>query len=227
MTVTFIPASDLKQKYKVLGHIYSLNVPGIDLLKCRSVLEITLMGVSHITAADAIFVMMNPGSSKPVAEINHVVDSARISRMTTQLVPTVPDTTQYQVMRIMHYLGWNHVRVLNLSDLRDPKSGSFAVRYEQLEAQTGSEVHSVFAPERTSELQTHLSRKSGAPIVYAWGVSDDLTPLITRAIRVLAPESPVTGLPKPGQSGKYFHPLPSLQSQKEQWVVQMLEQLHA
>ncbi|PLX71167.1 MAG: DUF1643 domain-containing protein [Desulfuromonas sp.] len=227
MAVTFIPASSLKQQYRVLGHFYWLNVQGTEPLKCRSVLEITHKDASCNPEADAVFVMMNPGSSRPIDETNHLVDSCRISGMMTQLVPTVPDTTQYQVMRVMHYSGWEHVRVLNLSDLRDPQSGSFAERFVRLEEQTGSQVHSIFAPERSLELEKHLSRKSKAPIVCAWGVSDNLNPLIERATGMLVSESPVMGLAKPGQHGKYFHPLPSLQRQKEQWVRQMLEQLNA
>lgn len=41
MDVAFVPASDLKRKYNVFGHFYSLEVPRIETLKCRSVLEIT------------------------------------------------------------------------------------------------------------------------------------------------------------------------------------------
>ena len=49
------------------------------------------------------------------------------------LVLTQPDNTQYQVMRVAVACGWSHVRVLNLSDLRDPKSGSFLERVNALE----------------------------------------------------------------------------------------------
>lgn len=224
--VTFIPAVGLKQKYKVLGHFYTLNAPEVEPLKCRSILEITSKDLSQSPAVDAIFVMMNPGSSRPMDETNHIVNSDCISGMTTRLVPTIPDTTQYQVMRVMHHSGWNRVRVLNLSDLRDSKSDSFAKRYMQLEAQAGCKVHSVFAPERSSELQNHLSRKYNAPIICAWGVSNDLTPLIERTQCLLTSESHVIGLVKAGQSGKYFHPLPPLQRQQKQWVLQILQQLH-
>lgn len=230
MDVAFIPASDLKRKYNVFVHFYSLEVPGIETLKCRSVLEITFKAAVTTEGkptADAVFVMMNPGSSRPIVETDHVVSSDGISVMTAGLVPTVPDTTQYQVMRIMHYMGWQHARVINLSDLRDPKSGSFSQRYVQLESESGSKAHSVFSSQRSAELKQHLSRKPQGPIVCAWGVSDALNPLIERASAVLSFETAAIGLLKSGHPGKYFHPLPSLQSQKEQWVAQMLELLHA
>ena len=226
MTAIFIPASSLKLQYTVLGHFYSLNVPGTEPLKCRSVVEIRSKHARRGARADAVFVMMNPGSSRPVAETNHAVDAAQVAQMVAKLLPTVPDATQYQVMRVMHSMGWDRVRLLNLSDLRDPQSASFAERYVQLEQQAGSKVHSVFAPERSSELQKNLSRKSNAPIVCAWGVGDDLSPLTVRATSALACESSVVGLAKSGQPGRYFHPLPSLQRQKEQWLAQMLDRLH-
>lgn len=226
MAVAFIPASNLKLQYNVSGHFYSLHVLGTEVLKCRSVLEITSNAAEGKLMADAVFVMMNPGSSRPVVETDQAVTSDVISQMSTKFVPTVPDTTQYQVMRIMHYKGWQHVRVINLSDLRDPKSGSFSQRYVQLEKESGSTVHSIFSSQRSAELKHHLSRKPLGPIVCAWGVSDNLNSLIERASAILSLETAVTGFKKAGHSGKYFHPLPSMQIQKEQWVAQMLGILH-
>ena len=230
MGVAFMPASDLKRRYNVIGHFYSLEVPRIETVKCRSVLEITFkaaLTTEQKPTADAVFVMMNPGSSRPIVETDHAVSSDEISVMSAVLMPTVPDTTQYQVMRIMHYMGWQHVRVINLSDLSDPKSGSFFKRYVQLESESGCTAHSVFSSQRSAELKQHLSRKPQGPIVCAWGVSAALSPLIERASAVLSLETAAIGLLKSGHPRKYFHPLPSLQSQKEQWVAQMLELLHA
>ncbi|MDD2501962.1 MAG: hypothetical protein PHN92_14250 [Geobacter sp.] len=224
---TFIPANSLKQQYNVFGHFYSLNSPSADPLKCRSVLEITIKNAPASPIADAIFVMMNPGSSRPLVETTHMVDSDNISDMEVQLVPTVPDTTQYQIMRVMHFLSWQHIRVLNLSDLRDSQSSSFADRYMHFETTTNCKTHSIFASERSAELKRNLFRKNKAPIVCAWGVSDDLNPLIERAMGALASELFVTGLAKTGKQGKYFHPLPSLQKQKEEWVFNMLKQLNS
>ena len=227
MTILFIPASELKQQYAVLGHFYSLHFPGSEPVECRSVLEITARDSERDPVADAVFVMMNPGSSRPVKKRCQFVHAGCISEMQTELVSTVPDTTQYQLMRVMHYKCWQHVRVINLSDLRDPQSGSFTQRYAQLEIETGSAVHSMFSEERSAQLSCHLSRKLDGPIVCAWGVSNDLNLLIDRATKAMRSEQGVTGLAKPGQAGKYFHPLPLLQPQKEQWVMQMLGQLNA
>lgn len=230
MTTRFIAASDLKKQYDVLGHFYSLVMDGADPLKCRSVLEIKSKDAPQAPEADAVFVMMNPGSSRPITEGDVAVGVDRVSEMASLLVPTVPDTTQYQVMRVMHHVGWNHVRVINLSDIRDPKSGSFCDRYLQFEQQAGCEIHSVFSSGRSEELKQHLSRKPNAPIVCAWGVDDSLEPLIDRATSRLSAASGgagVTGVAKTAVPGRYFHPLPMLQRQKEEWVVKMLQQLGA
>lgn len=227
MTVSFIPAADLKRHFRVLGHFYSLELPAVEPQRCRSVLEITSTTAATNLMADAVFVMMNPGSSRPVEERNHLVRSDQVAEMTAELVPTVPDTTQYQVMRLMHCRDWQHVRVINLSDLRDPESGSFTQRYVQLEKESGTSLHSMFSSERAAQLKQSLVRKPGAPIVCAWGVSNDLNPLIGRAAKALASEPDVTGLAKLGEIDKYFHPLPLLQRQKEQWVIDMLERLNA
>lgn len=229
MAAAFIPAKDLKRQYSVLGHFYSLHALDSERLECRSVLEITSKDSESNPTADAIFVMMNPGSSRPVQETGAelTVSSDGFAELSVQLVRTVPDTTQYQLMRVMHYSGWRHVRVLNLSDLRDPKSASFVRRYKLLERESGSTAHSLFSSQRLSELKRLLLREPGAPIICAWGVSDDLNPLIKRALAILASESEVTGLEKAGHPGKYFHPLPSIQSHRERWVNQILKLLHA
>ena len=44
-----------------------------------------------------------------------------------------PDVTQYQVMRIMAEMGWDHVRIVNLSDIREPKSIKFFKRVKEFE----------------------------------------------------------------------------------------------
>ncbi len=172
--------------------------------------------------------MMNPGSSIPLEPINNAISEAGINRLAISLVPTRPDTTQYQVMRVMHYCGWDHVRVLNISDMRDPKSGNFITRYRKVEESTGFQAHSIFSGERRDELRGKLLRKPEAPIVYAWGVSADLDPLIQRCLTRISgmpDRSDFAGLLKPGTDNKYFHPLPTLQKDKMKWVNNILEKM--
>jgi hypothetical protein len=232
----FIPAEVLKKDFGIFGHFYSVTLKSGDKIDCRSVLEIVTKdnkqsGIGSISeqAPDAIFIMMNPGSSYPLEKVNNVISEGQIRHLGVSLVSTRPDTTQYQVMRMMHYCSWKHVRVLNISDMRDPKSGKFIERYKSIEAISGFKAHSIFSDERTEELQGKLNRKHEAPIICAWGVSPDLDPLIQRCLVKIShmPESSdLSGLLKPGTDNKYFHPLPTLQKDKLMWVNKMVREIN-
>lgn len=229
MPIKFVPAHDLLKTYSVLGHFYEVALSPELSISCRSVLEIlTTEGASGFSDTcrglpDAVFIMMNPGSSRPLAGAN----IQRLEEIADRkvLVPTKPDTTQYQVMRVMLRMGWNHVRVLNLSDLREPKSGAFATAYKSIEQIHGFKNHSLFSPSRKKELRAELRRKADAPLVCAWGVSSSLDSLINAAAPILSAAGVCHGLAKPGALGKYFHPLPTLQVDKEAWVNDLCKKL--
>src|SRR3984957_5105021 len=162
--VRFIPAEELKSKFDVFGHFYSVQVAPKKVVECRSVLEIVEAdhAPKKTTALsnrkpDAIFIMMNPGSSRPLTEVENRIHAKAIHELAVSLVPTKPDTTQYQVMRIMHYCEWRHVRVLNLSDLRCPKSNDFFKQFKGLEEEHLFDAHSVFSDRRTDELSLKLN----------------------------------------------------------------------
>jgi hypothetical protein len=55
---------------------------------------------------DAVFIMMNPGSYRPLIEVRNHIHAEAIHELPISLVPTKLDTTQYQVMRVMHYCEW-------------------------------------------------------------------------------------------------------------------------
>ncbi|MBI2806649.1 MAG: DUF1643 domain-containing protein [Planctomycetes bacterium] len=227
--VRFIPAEELKSKFDVFGHFYSVQVAPKKVVECRSVLEIVEAdhAPKKTTALsnrkpDAIFIMMNPGSSRPLTEVNNRIQAKAIHELPISLVPTKPDTTQYQVMRIMHYCDWRHVRVLNLSDLRCPKSGVFFKQFKGLEEEHLFDAHSVFSDRRSAELALKLP--SGIPVIRAWGVSPHLDPLIERCLSKLINAKLVRGLLKEGTTNKFLHPLPSLQSEKVKWANRMVEQ---
>ncbi len=231
----FIPAEILKKGFDIFGHFYSVILKSGDKIDCRSVLEIVAKQNKPAErdailkqSPDAIFIMMNPGSSFPLEEVNNAFSEEQISQLAVSLVPTRPDTTQYQVMRVMHYCAWDHVRVLNISDMRDPKSGKFIERFRNIEKITGFQSHSIFSDDRTDELKSRLKKRTGAPIVCAWGVSADLDPLIQRCLAGISrmpARADLAGLLKPGTDNKYFHPLPTLQKQKVKWVNDMLREI--
>jgi hypothetical protein len=229
--VRFIAAMELKDKYRVFGHFYSVELAPNRVVDCRSVLEIVekphapgkTSALSSKTP-DAVFIMMNPGSSRPLTEVRNHIHAEAIHELPISLVPTKPDTTQYQVMRVMHYCEWRHVRVLNLSDLRCSKSGKFFKQFKQLEDEVPFDSHSVFSSRRRHELALKLTKHSTIPVIRAWGVSEQLDPLIERYTSTITKNKTIRGLLKEGTTNKYLHPLPSLQKQKLSWVNRMVDQ---
>jgi hypothetical protein len=162
--------------------------------------------------------MMNPGSSRPLVEVNNRIRARAIRKLRVSLVPTKPDTTQYQVMRLMHFQEWRHVRVLNLSDLRSPRSTEFIKMFQRLENDSNFDSHSIFSDARMDDLSSKLSKCKKIPLVLAWDLSDKLNPLIDRCMSRLPKKRKVTGLLEPGSSRKYRHPLPSLHEQQRMRV---------
>lgn len=229
--VRFIPAEKLKTRYDVFGHFYSVEFARNKVVHCRSVLEIVekvhtseKMAVLSERKPDAVFIMMNPGSSRPLVEVNNRIDADEIHELPISLVATKPDTTQYQVMRLMHYCEWRHVRVLNLSDLLCSKSGEFFKQYQRLEEEASFDSHSIFSIHREKELVLKLTKHKAIPVICAWGVSAELDPLIERCKSRIIKNKTIKGLAKEGTVNKYLHPLPSLQKQKLLWVNRMVEQ---
>jgi len=227
----FIPADKLKQSYGVFGHFYSVELASKEVVECRSVLEIvskdhtpTDHSELSVLRPDAVFIMMNPGSSRPLVEVNNRIRARAIRILPVSLVPTKPDTTQYQVMRLMHFRAWRHVRVLNLSDLRSPKSAEFIKMFQRLEDETHFDSHSVFSDARTNELSLKIPKSRKVQLVLAWGISDKLTPLIERCVSRLPRKRKIIGLLEPGSANKYRHPLPPLQRDKRAWLDKIVRQ---
>lgn len=229
--IAFIPAGKLKESYAIFGHFYSIQLTRQVVVECRSVLEIIAfdqlpknLAKIGMRKPDAVFIMMNPGSSRPLVDVNDCLEHERLHELVVSLVPTHPDTTQYQLMRVMYHCGWKHVRVLNLSDLRCTKSPEFFRRFKNLEQAYSCDGHSVFAQRRRAELAAKWTRDQSIPVIRAWGVSPQLDPLIDRCTSQLHPQRTVGGLQKESTFNKFLHPLPSLQSQQRQWVERMIAQ---
>ena len=216
----FICAAELKKLYTVYGHFYDIEFES-EILPCRSVLEIidknTILENSN---PDAVFIMMNPGSSRPLKGSPDKISYKNIQSLKINLVDTKPDTTQYQIMRVMHYKNWKHVRVLNLSDLRNPKSNNFYNHFSSIEKEYDKDIHSIFSCVREQELLGMLYGKKS--VIAAWGVSNKLDPLICRCVNQLEKHNKeIIGLNK--TDNYYFHPLPTLQKDKKKWVDDILK----
>jgi hypothetical protein len=223
----FIYAAELKKRYACYGHFYELMLMNGERAKCRSVLEIVDDSVpadnpSAISERmpDAVVIMMNPGSSHPI-DIYHLDEEIHYPQsgapMRKELVLTQPDNTQYQIMRVAVSMDWNHIRVLNLSDLRDPRSGSFLQRVDALGEIMGGHVHSIFSAERSEECRQSIRRKGGTPILLGWGQDPGLIPLAEQCFKRLDRE-PVCSVASDVHPMLNAHPSPMLQSKKLQWL---------
>ena len=230
----FLYAAELKKQFSCYGHFYEWITMSGERAQCRSVLEIVDRSVLQETPSDiserkpdVVVIMMNPGSSHP-KDIYHVdaeieYPQSRPSNR-KELVLTQPDNTQYQVMRIAVDQGWKHIRVLNLSDLRDPKSGSFLQKAEALGEIMGGHTHSIFCPERLAEWNHALQRKSNTPILLGWGQVPGLVPLAEQCMKRIDGE-PVRTVPSDVHPLLNAHPSPMLQSKKLLWLDSMLQAL--
>ena len=227
-------AAELKKRFTCFGHFYELVLLNGDRLKCRSVLEIVDMDISREVPSDisemqpdAVVVMMNPGSSHP-KDIYHMDKEIEYPRsgasMRKELVLTQPDNTQYQVMRVAVHQGWKHIRVLNLSDLRDPKSGSFLQKADALSGIMGGHVHSMFCRERAAELKHALRRKNRTPILLGWGQDPGLIRLAEQCLGRIGGE-PTCTVASDVHSLLNAHPSPMLQSKKLEWLETMIREL--
>lgn len=232
--MNFLYAAELKKRYACYGHFYELEFADGERAKCRSVLELVDGRVPWLDPGDiselepdAVVIMMNPGSSHPKDD-GYVPPVLSYPRQTDgfrkELVLTQPDNTQYQVMRIGVAHGWSHIRVLNLSDLRDPKSGSFIQKVEALGAMPNGHVHSLFCRERHGECADALKRKTRNPVLLGWGQDPGLLHLAERCMERIAGE-PFATVGSDVHPLLNAHPSPMLQRKKLEWLERMLAAL--
>jgi len=194
-----------QKKFEVKGQYYYLgDIP------CRRLLEIHDQS-EVISDPDLFVIMMNPGSSEP----KHGSDCSDIP------VEALHDATQEQVMRLMDTLNYRFARIINLSDMRAPKSKDLQcfLRTEQAK----QIPHSIFDASRENELQPLLP--SNATYIVAWGVHYMLRPYAQRALAALAGLT-VYGWKKPsGKDWDYYHPLPPNADFQEKWLSTVVSQI--
>lgn len=209
-------AEALRGRFQVYGRYYEADLDG-KRYELRSHLEIFERGLDWATVrhsdADLVAVMMNPGGSRPLADLD-----------ASGWAPALPDRTQYQLMKLAlaaQAAGRQvrHVRVINLSDLRTPKSAEL---FETL-AVLRDPRHSIFSVERRGELQRALGKRTTL-VLRAWGMSHALEGLARPALESTASHL-VLGLTD--DHVRYRHPLPQRADLQQQWLESMRRQLLA
>lgn len=217
----FIYADTLKEKFDVLGHFYDLRI-GRELFKCRSSLEIVSKQNREAPneTADAVVIMMNPGSSVPrdknYSPVRFSIDEVFSSNWEKEIVPTRPDNAQYQIMRLMILNDWSRVKVLNLSDLRNGNSGKFSKEFERAGAIDSSNPHCITHENRRVELKNSLKTKSNGYALASWGSVEVLK---ESALKMVACRSALLGLKINGPWYKYASPY--RKAQKLDWLMRM------
>ncbi len=209
-------AAELLQHFAVHGRFYEAQLDGRP-WRLRSRLEIFDRSLDPAACVggvpDLVVVMMNPGASRPLG----VLDDAGWG-------PALPDRTQYQLMKLAlaaRRHGWalRHIRVLNLSDLRTPKSADLFAALHEL----ADDRHSIFCTRRAGEL-AHALGPSTVPVLRAWGLAPALSMLAQLALKATESRQ-VLGLTDNGIS--YRHPLPQRADLQQAWLDSMERQVCA
>ncbi|MEI6891955.1 MAG: hypothetical protein V5783_07265 [Pontiella sp.] len=231
----FLYAAELKKRFTCYGHFYELAFMNGEMAKCRSVLEVVDSSISQedpsaiaLMIPDVVVIMMNPGSSRPkvAGHVDEVLEypNAR-NPMKKKLVLTQPDNTQYQVMRVAVSQGWKHIRVLNLSDLRDPKSVNFLQQVSVLSGMMDGHVHRLFCAERAEECARSLKRKTPTPLLLGWGQDLGLLPMVEPCLEKISGE-PTCTVASEVHPKLNAHPSPMLQKKKMLWLETIIDQLN-
>lgn len=194
----------MRKKFQITGCFYELND-----FKFRKFLNI-VRNNSDQKSPDLMVVMMNPGSSKPVNGNNNYNKESE----------AVPDRTQDQIIRLMNNLGFDYARILNLSDLREPKSSVFYDSINKLE--NHNIAHSIFDLKRSKDFEELFIRD--IPVVFAWGVNKKLLSLAIQTINRIGETKPI-GLNKKGFDYAYYHPLPQNYTKQKEWIEKVAEMI--
>lgn len=208
-------AESLRERFAVYGRYYEARLDGRR-FELRSHLEIFEHSLSWPQAAEAqadlVAVMMNPGGSRPLAEVD-----------AQGWAPALPDRTQYQLMKLALCAqaagrSVRHVRVINLSDLRTPKSAELFATLAGL----ADDCHSIFSARRAAELRQALGRERRPLLLRAWGLARQLDGWAAAAVSATR-DCEVLGLTDNGLG--YRHPLPQRADFQQRWLEQMAAQV--
>lgn len=231
-----IKKAQLEKAYIAYGRFYTLGYDNGEKRLCRSVLEIferdSYDNLKDSNKIDAVFIMMNPGSGKPMKDYTQQCKST--SQVKTgeldkiELVETDPDDTQYQIMRVMKKKEWKYVRIINLSDYKNPQSKSFYPMIKESMPYDSEFIHSIFSKQRNQEINNIFTADNKFKLITAWGVNTKLHKLIKLALEnnnliERVGYNKVTYKTK--KKFYYYHPLPRKSSKQALWLNEIIERL--
>lgn len=191
-------AYKVRDDFNITGYFYTIGEYSF-----RKFLNIKRKTTSK-TKPDLMVIMMNPGSSRPTKDFENIYNKE---------VPTIPDNTQDQIMRVMNNSNLDYARILNLSDLRETKSNILIQKIEILKEQKIQ--HSIFDDARTDDFNEFFVKNR--PVICAWGVNPKLSELGTMAFEKVKSEK-IIGQRKESVENAYYHPLPQNYNKQKEWV---------
>lgn len=203
-------------RYTIEGHFYTKEISGNE-ENLRSVLEIKRSNVKTLTP-NFMAIMMNPGSSKPIDE--NKIQKNWNNKNKKILTCAKPDKTQYQLMKLMDLYELNYIKVLNLSDIRTPKSNDF---YSKLSKYSTDDNHSIFGLNRSGELILELGNED-IPIIAGWGLSHNLIRLADLASAAISGRT-IIGI-KDDEYNLYRHPLPPNHRKQVEWLDKIMSDIN-
>ena len=243
--IKYIYAKELKENYSVYGSFYNIYQEGDEIAQCRNNLEIYNINCFEASEnnrmilklkekPDALAIMMNPGSSRPLSnecvETCYELEGLENNIIKNKMVLAKPDITQYQIMRIMNEKKWAYVRVVNLSDIRCANSKDFFNEVKEFELKFESTVHSIFSDSRKNELNKAFNIKNEAPVILAWGCNNDKfqMELAKRAFDQMNKLGYINfkGLKHDRSEYLYYHPLPRGKKNAKWWFDNMCSKLN-
>lgn len=211
--IVALRAQELKYFFEVQGSFYYHRDCLEEKILCRRVLDIRYKALAA-DKHDLLVIMMNPGGSKSLYPAETKMFDRQVFADTLHVVPTQPDVTQYQTMRLMLALRVGWARVLNLSDICETKSKKLFERLKKY-----CFAHSVFDPRRYEE-RLYLAQKPRYR-VYAWGHDKFLQVYGKRVLESFPGE--FFGMRKSFYG--FSHASPFLQKQKELWLKNIIQQV--
>lgn len=228
--INYVKAKETKERFSFYGNYYKIKGKEHRSLLCFvPKLEKVAERIDFFKYEfDVIFVMMNPGNSKPQQKNYTWPIQPNLVQNLKTLVPARPDPTQYQIASLAKEMKWESVCILNLSDRCETDSDKFVKELNEL-----PRSHSIFSKEREQELRLILAQIKKTETVYlAWGqktqnafkalASGVHTKLQIHFTKLIGLEGDQSLHPP----YMYFHPLQKNQELKEKWLCDFVELLN-
>lgn len=156
--------------YLVKASFYDFEFEKGEIVKCRNVADVFERKFEN-SPCDAFIIMMNPGKCEPKVKTKQEpifkVSDIPCPNSTNDMVEAKKDPAQKCLIELMKMVGYKKIRILNLTDNREPKSKESKIAISENKKEY--EKLSVFSENRRKELDFLFTENK--PVIIAWGIS--------------------------------------------------------